>query len=161
MRAGGIPDSSRRRRTRSSPKVRSKKDRPANTTSEETPATQSGPSSATNSATPSPTPVSGTTQGPGASSSAANTGMTTEGSVPLETSASTEPSVTDGATTGEESVSASQPASPDSGIDAKEGALDAEGPPQTKEHVISMQGEQRMEDGLDGKVNMGYLLVAV
>ncbi|XP_072050985.1 Golgi-specific brefeldin A-resistance guanine nucleotide exchange factor 1-like isoform X2 [Amphiura filiformis] len=159
MRAGGIPDSSRRRRSRPSPKTRSKKDRSATATSEETPTVHSAASSATNSATPSPTPVSGMVQGPtallsGTASSA--TGPIAESSEPSEVSAPTEPSaLSEGEVPSAEDQAVSQPASPDSGIDAKEGVMEVEGPPQTKEHVISMQGEQRLDDGLDGKKEDG------
>ena len=150
MRAGGIPDSSRRRRSRPSPKIRSKKDRgppAAAATNEETTAAPSGASSATNSATPSPTPVSGTATAPAVNGTAASAAT----DVPAANDAST--SCAEATVPNEDSSvpptsppsSESQPASPtDSGIDAKDG--EGEGPPQTGGQVISMQGEQRMDD---------------
>lgn len=54
----------------------------------------------------------------------------------------------------------SQPASPDSGIDAKEAVgedVDSPAQQQTGGQVISIPGEQRLEDPMEGKVRMGEI----
>ncbi|XP_063968958.1 Golgi-specific brefeldin A-resistance guanine nucleotide exchange factor 1-like [Lytechinus pictus] len=167
MRAGGIGDSSRRRRSRQSPKVRQGKNRLSTTPIEET---APSPSLAAPSNGPAPTTAatSGNPQANGPHSGPASQAQGAGGSEQSLQSVGVAESIPEegpGRDSADESQSAQDPDRPsslaipetgDGGVDGKDASVSECETPQMG-GVISVSGEQRMDDGKveDGKLSSG------
>ncbi|XP_071808203.1 Golgi-specific brefeldin A-resistance guanine nucleotide exchange factor 1-like isoform X2 [Asterias amurensis] len=141
MRAGGIPDASRRRRSRPSPKVRSKKDRSATSPTDDIPSVQSGTHTANSNAALSP--VSSVISSVATVATTAATSPNAQSSDLSEVTPPTTPNVSSDA--GVASEDQSLPSlSQESDVDM---ALTSDGDvtPSQGGQVISMQGEQQDE----------------
>ena len=141
MRAGGIPDASRRRRSRPSPKVRSKKDRSATSPTDDLPSVQSGTHAANSNAALSP--ASSVTSSIVTVATTAATSPNAQSSDLSEVTPPTTPNISSDA--GVASEDQSLPSlSQESDVDMAT-TSDGDVTPSQGGQVISMQGEQQDE----------------